>query len=549
MGFRKISLLFHTVRNLKVKQIYFRLYYRLRKVQLRSVPDVSLRAWPNTWSAPRWCKRSTSDAVAFNFLGVTGTVRCQKDWQSDRHSKLWLYNLHYLNDLDAEDIEGFPGLADMLITNWIEANPPLSGNGWEPYPISLRIVNLIKWFARGNACFFDVKSSLAKQTDVLMQQIEYHILGNHLFANGKALVFAGAFLEGPESDAWLTKGLRILDKEIPEQFLTDGAHFELSPMYHATLIWDMCDLINLAQCSELPSLESRLNQWRKVVSRGLNWLRSMQHPDGGIPFFNDAAFGGAPTYEQLAAYAGSLGIFSDLDDFPMTQLNAHSGYAVVVPDKHSKAIIDLAEVGPKYQPGHAHADTLSFELSLYGQRFLVNSGTSQYGEDSERQRQRSTSAHNTVEIAEMDSSEVWAGFRVARRARPTIESFEEKSGHVFISASHNGYKRLTGKHLHRRTWDFTPLSLEVVDHVTGDEVVAVSRLYVHPDVKVSLVSTGLIADLVGGHSVSIEILGADEVRLTPSTWHPEFGCSVPNQCIEAFFSNGSLITRIGWSEF
>jgi hypothetical protein len=31
-------------------------------------------------------------------------------------------------------------------------------------------------------------------------------------------------------------------------------------------------------------------------------------------------------------------------------------------------ILDVAPVGPDYLPGHAHADTLSFELSLFGQR-------------------------------------------------------------------------------------------------------------------------------------------------------------------------------------
>src|SRR5690606_12826890 len=144
-------------------------------------------------------------------------------------------------------------------------------------------------------------------------------------------------------------------------------------------------------------------------------------------------------------------------------------------------------------------DTLSFELSLFGQRFLVNSGTSQYGEDNERQRQRSTSAHNTVEVAGVNSSEVWGGFRVARRARANIESFDEQSGVVIIRASHNGYQRLKGKHLHRRTWKFSVLSMEITDEVTGSEVLAVSRLYVHPDVKLSLYDSCVLAELVGGH--------------------------------------------------
>ena len=40
--------------------------------------------------------------------------------------------------------------------------------------------------------------------------------------------------------------------------------------------------------------------------------------------------------------------------------------------------MDVALIGPNYQPGHAHADVLSFELSLFGQRLLVNIGTSEY---------------------------------------------------------------------------------------------------------------------------------------------------------------------------
>ena len=50
----------------------------------------------------------------------------------------------------------------------------------------------------------------------------------------------------------------------------------------------------------------------------------------------------------------------------------------------------------------------------------MNSGTSEYGLGEERQRQRGTAAHNTVVIDGENSSEVWAGFRVARRARARL---------------------------------------------------------------------------------------------------------------------------------
>jgi hypothetical protein len=64
----------------------------------------------------------------------------------------------------------------------------------------------------------------------LAGQLEYHLLGNHLFADAKALIFLGAFFAGAEAEAWLTHGLLILARELPEQVLADGGHFERSPM-------------------------------------------------------------------------------------------------------------------------------------------------------------------------------------------------------------------------------------------------------------------------------------------------------------------------------
>ena len=69
-------------------------------------------------------------------------------------------------------------------------------------------------------------------------------------------------------------------------------------------------------------------------------------------------------------------------------------------------------MGPDYIPGHAHADTLSFELSIGAQRVFVNSGTSEYGLSPKRLNQRKTAAHNTVEVDGKDSSQVWSGLEL-----------------------------------------------------------------------------------------------------------------------------------------
>src|SRR5438270_568337 len=78
-------------------------------------------------------------------------------------AKLWLYNLHYFDDLRAEGAtDRLPWQRD-LIARWIVENPPAAGNGWEPYPASLRIVNWIAWALAGNDLGAAALQSLAVQ--------------------------------------------------------------------------------------------------------------------------------------------------------------------------------------------------------------------------------------------------------------------------------------------------------------------------------------------------------------------------------------------------
>ena len=157
--------------------------------------------------------------------------------------KLWLYNLHYFDGLAASADDEHRALQRRLVARWIAENPPGHGNGWEPYPISLRLVNWIKWSLSGEALDRAWLASLAVQARWLARHIEWHLLGNHLLANAKALLFAGLFFDGPEAWRWFEQGLSIYEREIPRQILADGGHFELSPMYHAIILEDFLDVL------------------------------------------------------------------------------------------------------------------------------------------------------------------------------------------------------------------------------------------------------------------------------------------------------------------
>ena len=74
-----------------------------------------------------------------------------------------------------------------------------------------------------------------------------------------------------------------------------------------------------------------------------------------IPMVNDATFNIAPNSKNIFTYAKHLGINSQ--DIPLSD----SGYRKINYNNY-ELLIDVGNVGPHYQPGHAHSDTFNFEL-------------------------------------------------------------------------------------------------------------------------------------------------------------------------------------------
>jgi uncharacterized heparinase superfamily protein len=551
---RKLQLYFYTLRYLKLEQVWSRVTYRMLRPKPNLRPAPRLRSSSGTWVKPALKRASMVLPTRFRFLNIEHDISESADWNSTQISKLWLYNLHYFDDLNADGAPGRSDLHQELIIRWMTENPPGKFIGWEPYPLSLRIVNWIKWALAGNFLDDDMCRSLAVQARFLIKRLERHLLGNHLFANAKALVFAGCFFEGEEADAWLRCGIDILRHEIQEQILVDGGHFERSTMYHSLALEDMLDLVNVTQyfSPQLPSpLERAIADWPLQVRSLHAWLLAMSHPDGEIGLFNDAAFDIAPSVSELDAYTRRILMDATTPlRLPVTHLK-ESGYIRLV-NSPAVALLDVAPIGPDYLPGHAHADTLTFEFSLGEQRVLVNSGTSCYGIGAERMRQRGTAAHNTVTVNGQDSSEVWSSFRVARRAYPFGLHIEHSSEALVteVQCAHNGYKRLTGKPIHHRTWRMDRQELTVIDRVEGSHKNAEARFHFHPIVVVQI---GLdlmegTAKLPDGNVISWRI-DCGQARLEPSTWHPRFGQVVPNVCLVIKLLNGKSVLKFSWSNF
>jgi len=502
---------------------------------------------------------STGCDSQFCFLGQSKRVQSQNgDWACKDMPKLWRYNLHYFDYLH-DSQHSFENKC-FLITDWIQHNPPGTEDAWEPYTVSLRIVNWIKFFLLSNEANQEGGNeklprrewieSLYQQALWLEQHIEYHILANHYLKNGAALFFAGVYFDGSDADRWLNKGPGILQDELTEQFLADGGHFERSPMYHCICLVDYLDVLNLAKNSPAAISCDIADEFTGKVTTALDFLSGICLPDGAIPLFNDSAFGIAPTPRQIFEYAER--VIGYKVPSPSTSLVVSafqsSGY-YVCRKAGDMIIVDCGPIGPDYQPGHAHCDTLSYELTIDGQRVVIDSGVFDYEPSQERRYARSTRAHNTVMVDGEEQSEIWGVFRVARRARP-VQGYIDKTGHesVLFEGAHDGYRRLTGKLIHRRRISYEGQgSWVITDVLEGNGTHRMeSFVHIHPDF--TIVPSGEDVFGIERDGEAIAVIGAlstCRMEIEQGCYFPEFGLSRKNPVL-AFSCSGEVPLQLSY---
>jgi len=498
LNLRQYPLFFRTLINLRFIQIFYRIWYGVRPQALTHLRSDPQRTSYNVdWTALKpnapfitynWLVANEIARGRFLFLQKTADDSDKINWQAPGKGRLWRYNLHYFQYL-------FPhgGLASniglSLIRNWMDHNPFGTRDAWDPFPVSLRLVNWIKYLSVIPASDTDLRPivrSAYMQTSWLERSIEYHLLGNHLFKNAKALLFAGLFFKSNDAQRWLSKGLRLLHHEIEEQILPDGGHFERSPMYHTMILEDCLDLLNVCQVLPNRALQKFSELLLTTAHNMINFIVALTHPDGNIALFNDSAFGIESPPSDLVSYYKNVTKENvpDLKNFDKSF--AVTGYFIMTPRPCDRLLVDCGPIGPKYQSGHAHCDTLSFELSLKGRRVIVDSGCYHYEKSSMRQYNRGNAGHNTLTIDKQNQSEIWDVHRCARRARPLYAKLKTHStGTIHFEGAHDGYHRLPGSPTHHRRIVWSGQICRIEDKVEGKGLHEIeSRLHIHPSLSV-----------------------------------------------------------------
>ena len=323
------------------------------------------------------------------------------EWTHDSFGRLWNYNLQYADFLNQADLP--VSLREKLMIDLYEwlYDGRLSP---EPYTASLRIMNTVRFLAEHydslkNSGF--ILTGLNSELHYLQKRPEFHLLGNHLLENAFALLMGGSYLN---RDHWIKTGKIILNSELDEQILDDGAHFERSPMYHQIILFRILEAI-----CYLPEKSSFNRMLKQEASKMFSWIRTMTFRNGSCSHFNDSTDGVSYTYIDLMPIAEKYGI-----DITKSIPLSDSGFKKLESESF-ELIADIAGIHPEYQPGHAHADSLSFILHADGKPFIVDPAVSTYNPGVRRNWERSTIAHNTITVDGENSADVWGAFRVGRR--------------------------------------------------------------------------------------------------------------------------------------
>ena len=452
------------------------------------------------------------------------------EWFPTDASHLFEIQLHGMEWLEALDEQAFVACT----LGWIESCRPYRRRSeraaWQPYALAVRCVVWMQELGRRPTLASEVTrrmlESLAAQVRFLESNLELDLGGNHLVKDLKALLFAGRFFSGVEAARWRARGETLLERELARQVLDDGVHFELSPSYHLQVFAD------LLECAPLLAARPLRERLEGVLERMAGAALDFTAPDGGPSLFGDGGLSMAySTRECLAAYTRLTG--QPVRPRRVVALRSAGYYGLRGSGSH--LLVRCGPIAADRLPAHAHADLLAFEWSVGGARMVVDAGVYEYAPGGWREWSRSTAAHNTVTVGDLDQAELWASFRMGRRAEATLERFEvEDDGRrIVVVGSHDGFALSPGSPRHRRRISATARQVEVEDEVwPGKGQPVRARLLLHPEVRVRW-ENGCVAIERGEVRVRLETGAA--VSLERAWWCPDPGVAIATTQVVLYY--------------
>ncbi|UDY23119.1 heparinase II/III domain-containing protein [Nocardioides sp. Kera G14] len=426
----------------------------------------------------------------FTFFGQTADFGSPSavDWhhevpaESDFH--LWRMKLAHMGFvgpmLMAGDDEHLNAVGHLLKSYRESSDFGVSGcfsSYWFPYSVSHRVLAILSAYVVAaeagrripESLRDEIESFLRWNVGFILVNVEHELRNNHVERNLAALCLYFSFAESVPRRIG-----RRLDREVRRVIsaclLPDGLIAERSAMYQGLAVM-AADVFSRAPflSSGTRALAGAMHE--KALSA---WL-TMTHPDGQIALFNDSWFGEVPVAGKIAGGTSARPV-SLLPDAGYVRFEADGVFV----------LMDAGPIGPRWNPGHGHADFLSAEMDVMGQRFLVDPGTYQYSTGPRRAFERSAASHNGPVRDGVEPVDYLGCFRVGRlRDAEILEHVASGSGGMA-----RGRLSLPGGGELRRTVEVSPGLVIVTDEWVGEPSGARVGLTVPGDWQLEHVDAG-----------------------------------------------------------
>jgi hypothetical protein len=426
------------------------------------------------------------------------------------------------------------------VEDWIRQNPPEFGVNWAcSMDIAIRGVNWL-WgyaFCQDSPVLDDdfritfCKSLLCHGRHI-MENLERTLTfsGNHYLSNIVGLIYLGILLpEFKEAQAWRKFGLKELESEMFKQIYSDGGDFEASTNYHRLVTELFLSATLLARLNGHNFSQKFMERLEKM----LDFIYHVTKPDGTFPIIGDQDNGrlhrskvwsnpamewkdfrpllaiGCVLFERfdwgkMAAnqWEEAIWIFGKDTLFVYHKCSVDSRYdgqstgfkdtgLYIMRADDIYVAVDLGSVGQNGYGGHAHNDTLSFELFALGQNWIQDPGTYVYTSDYKaRNLFRSTAFHNTLTLPnyEQNGFDAFSLFRLRNDSVSNLLSWHvEPDSNTYLAGELHCIKR--PEIIHRRSFflDRMERALVVTDWCNGVGSVCRFAFHISPGLGLEII--------------------------------------------------------------
>ncbi|MCH7872999.1 MAG: alginate lyase family protein, partial [Planctomycetes bacterium] len=451
-----------------------------------------------------------SPSIDYRDIQVTGD--CKFVWEPNRHQHLVVLGRAYRATGNSRYAEA---VAEQL-ESWLDQCPYGVGMNWRsPLELGVRLINWVwalELIRESGVIAGTLRTRLLESAALHVWEIARNYsrgssANNHLIGEAAGVWVAAGYFDGLADAARYRKEAgAILQDEIFKQTFEDGGGREQAFGYQVFVIqfFLIAGLVARKRGEDFPK-----SYWDRLELM-LEFVAAMLEGGARLPMVGDADDGyvldldndpvdprgwlciGAEVFgrEDWADIAGTgdeavtwlcdtasggnqrpaqAGVRLESRAFPQ------SGYYLLQSGRRHERdrisiVFDCGSLGYGPLAAHGHADALSFTLRAFGEDVLVDPGTYDYFSYPEwRAYFRSTRAHNTIVIDDLDQSEVSGLFLWERKARARCIEWAPSEGGGRIVAEHDGYTRLSDPVVHRRTLELDgPAGLITI----RDEIVA-----------------------------------------------------------------------------